>query len=98
MPIYEFKCDECKARKEVDRPMSEAGNKEMCQCGRDMRRLFSPPRISIPETGRKKVLDVLNNEPGGRRLPGGHKHSARYEAALARGLDQPRPAIGRGFG
>ena len=98
MPIYEFACDECKAEKEVDRPMSEAGNRETCQCGRDMRRLFSPSHISIPETGRKKVLDVLNNEPGGRRLPGGHKHSARYEAALAKGLNPSKNVWSPGFG
>jgi len=95
MPVYEYKCDECGTEREVILPFSEAGKKVDCECGRVMRRKFSLVHFSIPETGRKKVLDTLNSEPGGRRLPGGHKHSERYEAALAKGLDQRSSQLGQ---
>ena len=77
MPVYEFKCDECGAESDEILPFSESNKQVECECGQVMRRKFSLAHISIPETGRKKVLDTLNSEPGGRRLPGGHRHSAR---------------------
>ena len=89
MPIYEFKCDGCGAEGEEQFTFSqyEARTVKCLKCGQVMRRKFSPAHFTIPETGRDKVLGVLNNEPGGRRLPGGHQHSKRYEAALAKGID-----------
>ena len=98
MPFYEFKCDECKAVKEVDRPMSEAGNGEMCECGRAMRRIFFPSHISTPQTGRDKVLGTLNKEKGAKDFPGGDMHRPRYEQAMAKGLDPPKTVWSPGFG
>jgi len=98
MPIYEFVCDKCEVKKEVIRPMSEARQEEICSCGLRMRRKFSLIDFIIPETGRDKILGTLNQEEGARQFPGGNKHRARYEQAMAKGLDPPRQTVGRGFG
>ncbi len=87
MPIYEFKCDGCQAEKEIHAPLNESGRLLRCECGRVMRRKFTPVSYLSSETGRDKVLGVLNND-GKRHLPGGHKHSKRYEQAMAKGLEQ----------
>ena len=88
MPIYEFVCDKCHAKREVDRPVSRAGELEICFCGVPMRRRFSPIHFVIPQTGRDKVLNTLNREEGSQTYPGGEKHGARYDQAMAKGLDR----------
>jgi len=98
MPIYEFACDKCKVVREVEHPMSEAGQEEKCSCGLLMRRVFSPISFTIPQTGRDRVLATLNQEEGAVDFPGGDMHRARYEQAYSKGLDPPKPTIGRGFG
>ena len=98
MPVYEYKCDGCGAVKELVRPMSQVGEMPTCQCQRVMRRQFSPVKFTMPETGRDRVLGTLNQEQGAQDFPGGDKHRARYEEAMAKGLEPPKPVIGRGFG
>ena len=88
MPIYEFYCDRCETAKDVERPMSEAGLVEICDCGEVMRRRFSPFRFTIHIGGRQKVLDTLNREDGAMAYPGGEQHGARYDQAYAKGLDR----------
>lgn len=95
MPIYEFKCDECEAVREVQLPMSEARQMPTCECGQKMRRKFSPINFNMPQTGRDKVLGTLNQEEGAQDYPGGDKHRARYDRALARGLDQRESQCGQ---
>ena len=97
MPIYEFVCDKCETKREVNRPMSEAGEKEICSCGKPMRRIFASLRTVMVETGRDHILGILNQEEGAGDFPGGDMHRARYSKAMAKGLDPPRQIVGRGF-
>jgi len=98
MPIYEFKCDVCGTERELILPFSESGKKPKCQCGQLMRRKFSPVNFTMPKTGKDDVLDTLNKEEGRKYdYPGGDMHRARYDKALAKGLDPPKPVIGKGF-
>jgi len=96
MPIYEFKCD-CGTEREVNCPMNEAGQKQVCKCGQAMWQRFSPVPFSMPQTGRGRILGTLNQEEGAQDFPGGDMHRDRYEQAMSKGLDQTRPVIGRGF-
>ena len=98
MPVYEYKCDGCEIESEVILSFDELGKEIKCECGQAMRRKFSLAHFTVPETGRDKVLATLNDERGSRKLPGGKKHSARYTASLAKGLEQRRPTVGIGFG
>ena len=97
MPIYEFKCDECGAVRELMLPMSEAGQMPTCECGKEMRRKFSVIPFTMLETGKDKIMGTLNQEEGARNFPGGDKHRSRYSKAMAKGINQTRPTIGRGF-
>ena len=97
MPIYEFVCDKCGLGTEVFRPMSEAGEKQVCECGETMRRKFAVLSFTMPQTGRDSVLATLNQEEGARNFPGGDMHRKRYEQAYSKGLDPPKQTIGRGF-
>jgi len=97
MPIYEFVCDKCETKREVTRPMSEAGQGEKCSCGLLMRRVFSLPKVIMTVTGRDRVLATLNQEEGASDFPGGDMHRKRYEQAYSKGLDPPKQTIGRGF-
>jgi len=96
MPIYEFACD-CGIEREVERPMSKAGQGEKCSCGLLMRRVFSPISFTMPRTGRDNILGILNQEEGARDFPGGDMHRTRYEQAMAKGLYPPKQTVGRGF-
>lgn len=96
MPIYEYKCDVCNAKREMLLPYSEAGKSQGCDCGQEMRQKFSLASFSIPLTGRDKVLKALNKE-GGFDFPGGNKHRKRYEQSFSQGLDLVKPVIGKGF-
>ena len=97
MPIYEFVCDKCKTEREIFLPVSECNTKPKCDCGQMLRRRFSIISFNIPQTGRDKVIAILNQEEGAADFPGGDKHRARYRRAMAKGLDPPRQIVGRGF-
>jgi putative FmdB family regulatory protein len=47
MPLYDYGCSECGAKKEVQHPVSEIGKIEvLCDdCGRPMRKLLSVPAL-----------------------------------------------------
>jgi putative FmdB family regulatory protein len=101
MPIYEFVCDKCNTNLDVSRPMSRAGDSQACDCGRTMRRVYSYSGFTMPKTGRDEILGTLNQEEGAQTFPlptrNREMHRARYEQAMAKGLDPPKPVIGRGF-
>jgi len=61
------------------------------------RRKFSIISVTMPQTGRDRVLGTLNQEEGASDFPGGDMHRTRYEQAYAKGLDPPRQTVGRGF-
>ena len=89
MPIYEFKCDTCGAEMDVIRSFSDAGDVLECECGQLMSRKFSLPACFImPQTGRDKVLATLNREGNGFTYPGGEMYGARYDQAMAKGLER----------
>jgi putative FmdB family regulatory protein len=90
MPIYEFKCDNCGAERELILPLSESNKRLECNCGQTMRRKFSVAHYTIPLTGNDIVLKTLNKEDG-HTFPGGNKHRARYEQAMAKSLNYERP-------
>ena len=96
MPIYEFKC-ECGAERELYLPYSKSDEKLKCECGQVMRRKFSLAHFTMKITGRDRVLGTLNREEGAQTYPGGETHGTRYDQAMAKGLDQTRPVIGKGF-
>lgn len=77
--------------------MGKRDNARIHTCGSPMQRL---PTLSAPAqfsvTGRAKVLQALNKE-GEYDLPTQPGDRPRMEAAMAKGLDQSRPVIGRGF-
>lgn len=97
MPLYEFKCDECKAEREAILPFGEANTEQQCTCGHVMRRRFSLFSFTMPFTGRDKVLATLNKDEGGYGFPGGDKHRPRYEQVMGKSLDYVRPLEERIF-
>lgn len=99
MPIYEYECPGCGHEQEVRLPFSQASVVQMCaSCGKPTEKMISLPHPAIFQvTGRDKVVKTLNKEQGGYSFPGGAKHSRRYSEAMAKGLDQTRPVIGKGF-
>lgn len=100
MPIYEYRCPECGHEQEAILSFSEAAVVQLCsECGKPTEHRISLPQPAIvPVGGRESVLKTLNKEEGGYTFPGGDMHRPRYEQAMAKGLDQHRPVIGRGFG
>lgn len=76
---------------EVVLPMQDRDAVQSCDCGGSMERLMSiPATVIMKVTGKDKILNTLNGERKGER-------SKRSQMALAKGLDQTRPVIGRGF-
>lgn len=92
MPIYQYRCPECQNEVEAILPIQDRDNIRICDCGGNMERLMSVPALIVMAiTGRDKIVNTLNTEHGkGVR-------SKRSTTALARGLDQTRSTIGRGF-
>jgi putative FmdB family regulatory protein len=82
VPLYAFICDGCGAF-EVLRPMAQAAAPAPCPaCGRQARRVFSPPGLSRLAAPVRRALEVEEKsayEPNvvsskrGRRLP--HRHA-----------------------
>jgi len=100
MPIYEYRCPECGHEQEAILPLSEVMVVQLCSsCGKPTERRISVPQPAIfPIGGRERVLKTLNREEGGYKYPGGDMHRARYDQAMAKGLDPPKQVVGRGFG
>jgi len=88
MALYEFRCDECNANRDLRVPVSEIRQEQRCEeCGSVLRRIFSLVSVRVKVGGREKVLGALNKEEG-YSLPGeNNKHDWRYLPALAKGLE-----------
>lgn len=91
MPIYQYRCPECKNEVEKILPMQDRDVETVCDCGGSMRRLMSVPSLVVMAmTGKDKILDTLNGERKGVR-------SKRSQDALYRGIDYQRPLEERVF-
>ena len=92
MPIYQYRCPQCQNETQAILSIQDRDNIRTCDCGESMERLMSIPALVVMAVkGRDKILNTLNSENGkGVR-------SERSTLALARGLDQTRPVIGKGF-
>ena len=98
MPIYRFRCPQCLEEEEALVPMANRNDSRFHSCGAVMQRLISAPCLTIIKVyGRDSVLDTLNGEDRYARKDGRPVRSNRSQMALARGLDQTRPVIGKGF-
>jgi len=95
--LYGFRCDKCGREANRFLPMADRNLSQECECGGSLRRLMTTPSVVVPVTGRGQVLKTLNREEGGDRLPTIPSDRPRMEAALAKGLDQTPPVIGKGF-
>ena len=78
--------------------MSKSGEKQACACGHALRRKFSPTSFIMARNGRDDILATLNQEEGAQTFPASTQAQIdRYSQAMAKGLDPPKPTIGRGF-
>ena len=98
MPTYEYRCPECGNEQEVDLRFRVVAIFQLCSnCGKPTeRRISLPYPASIPTTARGHILETLNHEKG-KGVQAAPKDRPRIEAALAKGLDQKRETVGRGF-
>lgn len=98
MPIYQFRCVECRKPKDAILPMAERNNSRICKCGGAEERLMSLPAPAyIRPTGQDLVLKILNQEEGSPGYPGGDMHKPRYEQIMGKSLDYVRPLEERVF-
>jgi len=98
MPIYRFRCPECIEEEEALIPMVNRNDPRLHSCGAVMERLMTTSSVTIFKIcGRDKVLNTLNAEAQRPFVNGTPVRSNRSTAALAKGLDQTRPVIGRGI-
>jgi putative FmdB family regulatory protein len=47
MPTYEYECKHCEKQVEIDKPMSQAGQRERCSCGKILYRIWRSPQMSL---------------------------------------------------
>lgn len=43
--LYLYKCDSCDKVEEIVKPARESSSPEVCKCGVEMRKLFTPPQL-----------------------------------------------------
>lgn len=68
MPLYDYRCPECKAQKEVQHPMSEIGKIEVvCDtCGVQMKKMLSAPTLlGFDDVGRSVSKKDKSTKPSG---------------------------------
>lgn len=97
MPIYRYRC-QCGAEEESLLPMADRDNPQPCKCGLMMERVMALVSVVVPVGHKDKVLNTLNRQKGGYKLPAKGQDRTRVESALAKGLNQSEPVVGRGFG
>jgi len=52
MATYDYRCEICEVEKEINKPMSEAFNQELCpNCGSEMDKQMSAPAFHLKGTG-----------------------------------------------
>lgn len=65
MPTYLFYCPECGERKEIIKPMSQSGKREVCDCGASLIRDYAGEHVNSgnKEYGKTKFSDSLAVNP-----------------------------------
>ncbi len=82
MPRYDFKCEYCGVQIEVVRPMSEGDQPWKCTCGKQMKRLFTAPKIGgCTEYYKPLVSDSLAVNP--EQIPEHKRHFPDVEITPA---------------
>lgn len=99
MPIYEYHCFKCGHPREINLPMAERNNPQICLCGEIMTRLMSLPQPCIMVvTNKDRLVGTMNDDRKGYRFPGNGKFDKRYKQALGKSLTRDKEVIGIGFG
>lgn len=86
--LYEYKCENCKILKEVAKSYKEIDRPEMCECGKQMKRVPSLVNFVAPvwhntydyglgtevrsETHRKNILKEIKDREGKELIPVGN--------------------------
>lgn len=88
MPIYEYCCSTCKQETEVILPIEDIDVPQKCsRCGEIMTRVVSLPHPAVfIVTNRNRLMNTINNDDGGYKMPGANKHRKRYEEVIGRSL------------
>ncbi len=99
MPVYIYRCN-CGIKEDILRSVDERNNPLLCKCGLSMERVYSPfsiNMVTVPITGRAKMINNLNHEDGYRFPAKYPKDIKRIENALAQGIYPERRVVGVGF-
>ena len=93
MPVYSFYC-ECGVNKDLAVPMKDRDSQVCAECGKNLRRKFTAPRMIFHQTGREMALESLNSKHGG--LPK-DRFTKEYTKGIVAGLTPPKNKfIGKG--
>lgn len=100
MPIYEYRCPDCKREKEVIQSFKDSDTSQRCECGGVMRKLISLPRPAvIIVTNRGRLVNTLNNDEKGYKMTGKPRDRERYKKVIGNSLfNREKLTIGIGFG
>ena len=85
--IYEYKCI-CGAKGESCARMGQAKESIPCECGRQMKRIFSPLNFKMKITGREDALNALNKGDYD-TLPNKYGGKKRMEDLVMAGTEEP---------
>lgn len=99
MPIYEFRCTHCGAVAEVFRKADDRNDAETCQCGEDMARVFTSPRVVVkggeesPKTLTQRFHNLKRDEqifenPRSREIVRLTGSKAERKAQIAKSLEK----------
>jgi putative FmdB family regulatory protein len=51
MSKYDYECEKCKTKKEIERPITAPATQVVCDCGEVMHRCWSVPSIEFKGAG-----------------------------------------------
>jgi len=74
MPVYEYKCTKCEARRDITKPVAELDRQEWCvECTQRMKRQVSIPRVHSDSYHKPIHSDALAIHPSQRE-----EHMKKY--------------------